>query len=164
MYYFGIDIETTGQFLNKNAIIAIGCVVINEKGEELETFESYLKIPDGRVWEERCVNEFWSKNEDTLSFIKMRMKNPIKEMILLEEWLNKIDLKYGSELVVLSDNPSFDFAWIDTYLHIFTDRPSIYYRLKTISDQGEREYGYRRVWDTNSVYHGALMQKNREIY
>lgn len=160
-YYFAIDVETTGQFIDKNAMIAFGCTVMNEKMEELENFETYMEVPEGKKWEKRCVDEFWSKQEKAFNFIKNRMKSPSDEMLRFEKWLDKIDLKYGSELVVLSDTSCYDYAWINYYLGCFTGRPSIYYRLKSIEDD-KKQYEYRRIWDTNSIYHGALMEKKKE--
>lgn len=162
MFYFAIDIEATGQFLTKNAMIAFGCTLMNEKSEEVDNFVGFMKVPEGRGWETRCVEEFWSKQQETLKYIEDRSEEPEKVMLNFAEWLDKIDLKYGSEMVVLSDNGGYDYAWIDTYLSEFTTRPSIYYRLKCINT--EKEYGFRRTWDTNSVYHGALTIKRKGEY
>ncbi len=158
-YFFAVDVECTGQFLTKNAMIAFGCSIMNEKLEELDTFEGYMKVPEGRNWEERCFNEFWSKQKETLDYIKERMKEPQDVMKNFVNWIDQVDLKYGSDLVVLSDNGGYDYAWIDTYISLFTERPSIYYRLKEVDKEKYKVYVFRRTWDTNSVYHGCLIER-----
>lgn len=163
-YFFGVDVETTGQFFTKNAMIAIGCSIMNEKGEEVENFVGCMKVPEGRTWEDRCVNEFWLKQQETLDDIKKVWESPDLIMLLFSKWLNSMDLKYGEDLILLSNFGNFDFSWIDTYLSEFTDRRSIYYRLVAYARYEEEklipaEYDFRRTWCTNSVYHGALLEK-----
>lgn len=158
MFYFGIDVETTGQFLTKNAMIEFSCSVMDKESKEIDNFTAYLDIPKERGWEKRCVDEFWSIQEEKLNFIMKNIKDHKNEMNRFVDWLDKIDLKYGNDLVILSDNGGYDYAWINTYISNYTDRPSIYYRLKEINKQtNEKEYCYRRTWDTNSVYHGGLV-------
>jgi hypothetical protein len=156
-YYCAVDIEATGQFLTKNAMIALGCTIMNDKSEELDNFVGFMNVPEGRYWEKRCVDEFWSKQEETLKYIKEKSENPKDVMNKFAIWLDEMDLKYGKEMVILSDNGGYDYAWIDTYLSEFTERPSIYYRCKFNDDI--KGYSFRRTWDTNSVYHGASMIK-----
>lgn len=157
-YYFAFDVETTGQFLTKNAIIAFGCTVMNENYKEIDSFEGYMNIPDDRSFEKRCYDEFWSKQKEILESIKKKMQDPKEVMDKFVKWMDCIDLKYGDDLIVLSDTAGYDYAWLDMYLSLFTDRYSLYYRLKDIKDS-KRIYEYRRTWDTNSMYNGALMEK-----
>ena len=171
-YFFSIDIETTGQFLTKNAMIAFGCSIMNENNEEVESFIGFMKVPENRDWEKRCFDEFWSKESEALNYIRDRAEEPKKVMNSFVQWMDKIDLKYGNDLIVLSDNGGYDFAWIDTYLSEYTDRHSIYYRLKEIKiikdqyensivyfNRTEKIYGFRRTWDTNSMYMGVLIER-----
>ncbi len=154
-----VDIESTGQHLTRNAMIAFGFSIQDGEEKELDTFVAYLSVPEGREWEKRCVDEFWSKEQDTLAYITERMKDPKEEMERFATWLDEMDTKYKGDLVVLSDNGGYDYAWIDEYLSAFTKRPSIYYRLKGVdAESGEKNYGFRRTWDTNSMYHGALTE------
>jgi hypothetical protein len=164
-YFFAVDVETTGQFLTKNAMIAIGCSIMNEKGEELDKFLGFLKIPENRTWEERCVNEFWSKEQETLDFIKKQWEDPKIVMNEFATWLDRMDLKYGEDLVFLSNNVGYDCAWVDQYLSEFTTRRNIYYRLVSYAGfdkEGNgtpRKYSFRRVWCTNSMFHGVLLER-----
>jgi inhibitor of KinA sporulation pathway (predicted exonuclease) len=165
-YYFAIDVETTGQFITKNAMIAFGCTIMDQEMKEVEKFSSYLRIPEDRNWEDRCVNEFWSKQPNTLDYIKKHMKNPRIEMMRFSDWMDDMDIKYGSTMIVLSDFAMYDIAWINLYLDLFTDRWALYYMLapKENWKDGEKVYWFRRIWTTDSVYHGALMNQNPDKY
>jgi hypothetical protein len=147
-------------------VIGIGCSVMNEKCEEVESFVGFMKVPYNKTWEQRCIDEFWSKQKETLDYIKERWEEPKTVMNAFKDWLNMIDLKYKDDLVVLSDNGGYDYAWIDTYLSEFTNRNSIYYKLvlkNTQSDDGiilnTEVYSFRRTWCTNSMYHGVLLER-----
>lgn len=100
----GVDIEGIGQFLTKNAMIAFGFSIMNYNEEEVDSFKAFMSIPDGRVWEQRCIDEFWSKQQEILDSIKLQMKDPKQEMERFATWLDEMDLKHGSDLIVLSDN------------------------------------------------------------
>lgn len=158
-FYLGVDVETTGQNLTQHAMIALGAVVMDEQFNELETFAGYLKMNKSRVWEQRCVDEFWSKNQTILEKIEKNANNPYVVMNSFVEWLSLLDAKFKDNLVVVSDNVGFDVAWINEYLSIYTTRPSLDYRWCDI----EKKYVYRRIWDTNSVMHGALLVNTGKV-
>jgi len=156
-YYLGIDVETTGQFFNKNAMIALGCSIMDEQSNELETFTCFMSIPDDREWEQRCVDEFWSKQKTELYKIEKQMKDPKQEMIRFSEWIGAMDLKYGENLIIVSNFCAFDIAWVDYYLNIYVpEHYSIYYRLKS-NENNIKTYSFRTpIINTNSAYIGAL--------
>jgi hypothetical protein len=165
-YFLAVDIEATGQFLTKNAMIGIGSTVMNEKGEEVDNFVGFMKVPNNRTWEQRCVDEFWSKNKETLDYIKERWEDAGTVMTKFAGWLNTMDLKYKKDLAILSNNSGYDFAWIDTYLSEYTNRSSIYYRLVSdgvcFDEKGvelPESYVYRKTWDTPSIFHGSIFEK-----
>ena len=161
-YYFAFDVETTGQFLDKNAMVAFGCTVMDQEMHEVDSFSAFMSIPKGKVWEDRCVSEFWSKNQEALEYIKGKMTDAREEMQRFVEWMDAIDLKYETNMVVLTDNPSYDVAWLNHYIGLYTDRHCLYYMLapKDKWENGERCYWFRRIVDTNAVYNGALTIMN----
>lgn len=125
--YMGLDVETTGQYLSHNAMVALGAVVMDAEGATLHTFKVCLAVPPYKGWEQRCVDEFWSKQADLKAAIERDAIAPECAMRGFARWLNLMDLLYGDRLVLLTDNPSFDVAWINLYLADHTDRPSLYY-------------------------------------
>lgn len=174
--YLGFDIETTGQFPTENSMIALGMFLVDNQGKELNKFFVCLK-EDGMKREERCMTEFWGNFAELWEFIQTSAIEPLVAMQLAVEWLSKIEMAYGDRLVVLSDNASYDVAWINMYLsryHDFLKRPMLYYGLqknpkwKENADpeenvgQEEFTYQYRRIWDTDSAFHGALVLEKGE--
>ncbi len=125
--YMGLDVETTGQYLSHNAMVALGAVAMDAEGAMLHTFKVCLAVPPHKGWEQRCVDEFWSKQADLKAAIERDAIAPECAMRGFARWLNLMDLLYGDRLVLLTDNPSFDVAWINLYLADHTDRPSLYY-------------------------------------
>ena len=125
--YMGLDVETTGQYLSHNAMVALGAVVMDEEGATLHTFKVCLAVPPHKDWEPRCVAEFWSNQADLKAAIERDAIAPECAMRGFARWLNLMDLLYGDRLVLLTDNPSFDVAWINLYLAEHTSRPSLYY-------------------------------------
>lgn len=157
--YLAMDIETTGQYLGRNAMIALGMVVMDDEMNILKNFTVCLK-ENGKEREERCMSEFWGKQPAEL--FDNIMKNGIDPSIAMNslvDWLLDVESTYGDRLVVLSDNPSYDVAWINYYLSTYSTRPMLYYGW----NEQKQEYEYRRIWDTDSVFHGALAMKKGEI-
>ncbi len=157
--YLAMDIETTGQYLGRNAMIAVGMVVMDDEMNILKNFTVCLK-ENGKEREERCMKEFWEKQPAELfSNIIKNGIDPQIAMNMLVEWLLDVEMTYGDRLVVVSDNPAFDVAWINYYLATYTVRPMLY---NGWNDQ-KQEYEYRRIWDTDSAFHGALVIQKGEI-
>lgn len=222
--YMGLDVETTGQSLSHNAMIALGAVVMDTNSTTLHTFKVCLGVPSDKGWEPRCLAEFWSQHADLKASIERDAIDAKRAMVGFACWLNLMDLLYGDRLVLLTDNPAFDVAWINLYLSQYTLRPSLYYGFSlqkilagehslenaaemaaqirhcnvgypedyamefalspeldpaAYYEDGERtiqsevvkanreekaflssafhdHYGYRRIWDTDSAFHGAI--------
>lgn len=125
--YMGIDVETTSQYLSNGAMIALGAVVMDAGGKTLHTFKVCLAVPPYKGWEPRCLAEFWLHHETLKAAIERDAIDAEKAMRGFARWLNLMDLVYGDRLVLLTDNPAFDVAWINLYLHQYTNRPSLYY-------------------------------------
>lgn len=166
-----IDVETTGSDLTKNAMIMLGATLMGLDKKEITSFSNCLKIPKGRGINKVCKREFWDHHKDLFNkIVKMSIK-PGDVMNRFSKWLDQIDCKYGRAVVVVSNNPGFDFAWVNLYLSIYTKRVPIYYR-KIKSPVGNtspsskprtntaRKYVFRRVFCTNSSYLGCHMTRD----
>jgi hypothetical protein len=58
------DVECTGQSLTRHAMIEIGAVAIDTSTcAPLSKFSIELKMPQGRTWEQRCLDEFWDNRD-----------------------------------------------------------------------------------------------------
>lgn len=139
--YVAFDIETAGCRVAKHPIIAIGYVVGDESGNVLEKgcfkfdVEWYtvdptnpLIVTDYKQFEPRCVKEFWNNPEhpnmhNIINKLKDGAKPVHEEMQRFCAWLNGLEKTYvGHRIKFLSDNPSFDIAFIDYNLDKYCDR------------------------------------------
>ena len=162
--YLGFDVETTGQYLGRNAMVALGMKLLDDEMNELDHCSVCLK-EDGREREQRCMDEFWANHEARFKEICEKAVDPQIAMGIVVDWLVDVEKKYDGQLVLVTDNPGFDVAWINYYLSMYTKRPTLYYGLskKTNGDAFVYEYEYRRIWDTDSVFHGALIARKGEV-
>ena len=157
-YYIDIDVESTGFSLKKHAMIAFGAVIWNDKSTEIDTFLGCMKVPRDRGWEKDCLNNFWKKDgAESLKIIKAKEKNPREVMSKFVVWLDKWQMKYQKDLIILSDTAGYDYSWINTYLCEFTNRHTIEYRCKP-----NGVYRYHRILSTGSIYVGVLTSKTGE--
>lgn len=134
--HVGLDIEVNGRNLPgsvvkpNNQILSIGvCVYDVEidavKGNNLKLVAEegcILKLPAMDQWEERCVKEFWSgMGKEELERIKAGQATALDERGAAE-WVVAILKKYTllvGRTVLCSDNPAFDFAWIENLVWRF---------------------------------------------
>jgi hypothetical protein len=171
-YKLGFDGEVSGQFLASfgerkgNALVGLAGSLIDSELNEISNFKAYLKVPEDCEWEERKGYRAWSYNTDLKNLVEKEGRDPKEVMTEFVTWLNHIDSTYGiNNIDVCSDNPGFDFAWIDLWICKFTSRPPVYQGFKgDFEKSGEYDFGFRRIWCTNSAYHGALLEKTGEFH
>lgn len=156
-YVMAVDVETSGQYFTRNAMIAFACSVMDAAGKEVEHFRTDIEMPMNREFEKTCWDTFWCKNLQTLEKIQSNAKDPQKEMIRFALWLDDMDLKYGRHLMIVSDNKAFDIGWLNYYLSVYTTRPLMSSRLLSINTMThEMTYVYRNIVDADDVYRGVL--------
>jgi DNA polymerase III alpha subunit (gram-positive type) len=148
-YVLAIDIETSGYSFKQNGIVSIGASLQDQNSNELDFFQINLTLPEGRVYEERCLKEFWSENKKIHDFVQQNAVTPGIAMRKFCTFLTHVETHYP-ELIVVSDNPSFDIAWINLYLDEYTDRLPLNYSTKK---------EYRIIWDTYSMQKVLLCQR-----
>ncbi len=120
-YYLGIDVETSGQGLGTNFMTQIGAAIVDvERGVTVATWESYVAQPEGRVWEERCVREFWSKPENAARWEETKAEvaaaRPAAEVAAeFRAWV----AEHGAtpdDTTIIFDTAGFDQSWVDQML------------------------------------------------
>jgi len=129
--FVSFDVEVSGRnqpgsmVRPNNQILSIGvcaydAVVDTVKGNTLKTVGKegcILKLPDLDQFEPRCVEEFWIKTgKEEMMRIKAGQDTALDER-QAAEWVVVILKKYSNHpngrTVICSDNPAFDFSWID---------------------------------------------------
>ncbi|HUX80603.1 MAG TPA: 3'-5' exoribonuclease [Alphaproteobacteria bacterium] len=140
-HVLALDIETSGCSLKKHGIVSIGASLQDKNSNELDSFQINVTLPEGHTYEERCVKEFWSENKKIYEFVQQNAVAPSIAMGKFCTFLRQVETRYP-ELIVVSDNPSFDVAWLNLYLSEYTDRLPLNYT---------EDNTYRIIWDTYSM-------------
>ena len=124
------DLERAGATVEYDTI-ALGASVIDEKGNELANLFIPGYFPEKTKFEERCWDEFWSKNTDILDLLKYEGElSPVeveKEMITNFHQFRKhwedFATQNNCEFYLVTDNISFDVTFIN--LMMFKHLPGV---------------------------------------
>ncbi len=148
-YILGIDVETSGSSYKKNGLLSIGCSLQDEDSNEIDSFQVNLDLPKDKEFEKGSIENFWSKNQKIYDSITTNTIPPEEAMNKFCTFLSKYEQKY-QDLLIISDNPSFDIAWINFYLDLYTSRKPMNYgiNLKT-----------RQIWDSSTLQKNWLCIK-----
>lgn len=150
---FSIDIETSGCNLISNGIISIGYCLGDVSGNVVEK-ERISFCLENMVFEQRCYDEFWSKNYDILHVLQLEAKPILQQIKKFADKLDEFDSKY--DLRIISDNKDFDLAFINYYFAKYLDRKPINYKF------GSNEY--RPTYDTDSYSRGVMQMNYDNIW
>jgi hypothetical protein len=130
------DIEKTGDSID-SAINAIGIVVgYEDTGEILQTLRLNLQVDwplihsaTGKVitygsFDRRCWDEFWSKQSaEFRKSIYVDAQNQTISWREIRRFIDDLEDKYPNDKIkFVSDNPSFDTAALDFFVHRYVDR------------------------------------------
>lgn len=135
---FAVDIEGSGASLSKNGIVAIGWCVGDLKGNVLEKRRVSVKLQN-RIFEPRCQEQYWSKPEQAAQLVVFQREgiDPYEAIRLFMAAVDSYEDKY--EVVMLSDNPAYDIAWLDSYIDTFLGRNPLLYFRDQVSYRGIKE-------------------------
>jgi DNA polymerase III epsilon subunit-like protein len=138
-----VDIEATGCDILKNAIVSIGAVAY--ANSEMKVQQWNMIIPETKTWEDRCVEQFWSKQSDELrKNLSLNAQDPHTAMSSFVEFLTLYE-NMDDDVRIITDNPAFDIAFLNVYLSVYTSRMPMSY-----THTGR----YRPVYDTDSLARG----------
>lgn len=136
-YTISFDIETTGQFMTKDTMFAVGFCDsnMNKKSIALDLGKpnnmSWKDFWKQQGWEQRCYDEFWSKNLDTLN----KLQNPdhiklVKTESELIKYIHEETLKFEqnskNKVEYITDAIGFDFSWL-SFMFSKYNHPSMTY-------------------------------------
>ena len=108
MSYIVVDCECDGEIPHKYSMVCFGAVIVDNKLDK--TFYGKTK-PISKIWvpEALAISGFSREEHE-------KFDEPVKVMNDFAEWI-KINSK--GHPIFISDNPAFDFAWINWYFHMF---------------------------------------------
>lgn len=141
---FSLDIETSGPIYTKHGILGIGWCAGRKDG----TFDSgqiNMFLPEGTDFEQKCWEEFWSKNISTLQKLKEGAVSPAEGIKNFISILDGYEQDY--DVMIVTDNPSFDVGFINYYLATYLGRNPL-----TYDSFGK----YRPIFDTDCYTRGVL--------
>lgn len=142
--FVAIDIETRGDSGRKNGIVSVGLAKMPANGTGVIKLRFDLAPLPGQHFEQRCLDEFWHKNEAMRALLAKLTAQPLPALEGIAAFRAAIDAI--PDPIFLSDNPAFDFGIINYYLDL-ADLPSLRYDATRTK--------YRSVYDTNGYARGA---------
>jgi hypothetical protein len=153
--YAVVDIETTGENMVKNGLIAFGVAIGNAQTGLIEdTFQVFVRPVGGDdyVWEQRCVDEFWHRNDEMketkaalLKKVAEEGKSTFAAMSEFEHWVNDGRTpEFLDSLVFISDTAGYDIGWLN-YLLGSCGMKSMNYIVGG---------SYRPIFDSSSFHRG----------
>lgn len=137
-----IDIETSGPSVLKNGILAVGYCLGDMYGNVLEKKRVNFELDDRKEFDSVCMNEFWNRSgpKKALDVIRKNTINEKRATEIVVSRIDEFDSKY--DLLLVSDNPSFDFYFLNYYVELYMSRKPLNYAL------GKK---YRRIYDAKSL-------------
>jgi len=112
-----VDIETTGLFPDRSAMIQLAAVRFDLETKEVDTrfFYRALKMPPWRFWQESTW-DWWSDKPEILTDIVSRMEDPA---VVMQDFFNWSVAQDGPAPRFWSKPLSFDFPFVSSYFRDF---------------------------------------------
>lgn len=118
VFYLVIDIETSGQYVTHNHILAFGAVIVDVRQEKI--IDSFVAYPnEGFIeWEPACKKEFWDTHPEirdaTLKELQENGELPSCAFGRFVKWVESLPNK--EQTVIIVDTADFDAAWMNYHL------------------------------------------------
>lgn len=124
MSYIVVDVEADGQIPGINSMVCFGAVVVRDGLQD--TFYGQTK-PISTVYEPDAlaISGFSRKEHE-------KFMDPAASMKGFREWLE--DVNKGGRPTFITDNPAFDFAYINYYMHVYTGSNPFGWSARRIGD------------------------------
>lgn len=123
MSYIVVDVEADGAIPHKYSMVCFGAVIVEPS--LTKTFYGKTK-PISDEWDDSALEISGFSRE-----VHERFDNPEKVMKDFAEWI--IKNSKGSPVFV-SDNPAFDWQWINYYFHTYLGRNPFGFSARRIGD------------------------------
>jgi len=123
MSYIVIDVEADGPVPHLYSMVSFGAVIVDQCLDK--TFKGEV-APISSEWIPRALSVSNISRETHLSF-----RDPEVVMLEFKEWIEKNSV--GSP-VFISDNPAFDWQWINYYFHRFVGENPFGFSARRIGD------------------------------
>ncbi len=118
-----VDVEADGAIPHKYSMVCFGAVVVEPSLSK--TFYGKTK-PISEEWNEQALAVSGFSREEHLTF-----DEPKEVMREFDEW---IKANSNGQAVFISDNPAFDWQWINYYFHFFSGKNPFGFSARRIGD------------------------------
>lgn len=147
-----IDIETGGCRALQHPLVAIGiCLCLPHPTGIIKTKKRFTFEFDTDKFEDRCWCEFWTNHQDKLEIYKStKEKSTIQDFA---DYIDTLDNMYPN-LMLISDNPSFDIYFLNTLYDRDLNRKPLLYRA---------DGTYRLICDQNTYLY-AMMKESKSLW
>lgn len=152
--YLSVDIETSGPSVMTNGILAIGLCLGDSTGNTVIKKRIDVQLDLIHSFDPVCVENFWLKSGPQ-KVLKVIQANPIpavEAIKLFIDFVDEYDSKYNLEII--SDNPTFDFYFLNFYLDKYLYRKPLNYKFG---------HTYRTLTDSTSFLRGFFGPKYRNM-
>jgi hypothetical protein len=124
MSYIVVDVEADGQIPGINSMVCFGAVVVRDGIRD--TFYGQTK-PISTVYEESAlaISGFTREQHKKFEDPKVTMQN-------FQEWVLAVNTTGRATLI--TDNPAFDFAYINYYMHVYCGKNIFGWSARRIGD------------------------------
>lgn len=123
MSYIVVDVESDGEIPHRNSMVCFGAVIVEPTLSK--TFYGKVK-PISEQWNPKALAISGFSREDHLKF-----DDPEKVMREFSDWIVR---NSDGKPTFISDNPVFDFAWINYYFHTYIGRNPFGFSARRIGD------------------------------
>ena len=133
--YVVVDVESDGPIINYHSMVCFGAVIVNNDLENTPTFFGKT-APISTEFDQKALSVSGYSRKEHEEF-----PQPMETIQKFYNWTMEHIGNYKRPIMI-SDNPSYDFSWINFYFHWFI---------------GENPYGWsaRRIGD---LYGGMKME------
>lgn len=146
---FSVDIECSGRNIpNEHGIVAVGVCIGLPSGKVQAKYSWHVQLLAHQGWEQRCLDQFWNipENEGLLEALSVGQVSANEFALSFRMLLDNLSIT--NNVFLISDNPTFDFAAIDTYL--------VRYGLPPVKYAKDGTTYARPIHDTESYARAAM--------
>jgi len=125
MSYYVIDVESDGPIPNMYSMVCFGAVKIIPDLRKTDTFYGQTApISDSYKSDALAISGFSRDEHKTFD-------DPFKVMTEFYEWIQKTNV---GQAVFFSDNPAYDWQWINYYFHFYLGKNPFGWSARRIGD------------------------------
>lgn len=126
MSHFVLDVEADGPVPGKHSMVSFGIVKLSTKLDR--TYYSKVR-PISNEWVPEALKVSGFSREEHLGF-----NDPEELFVYLYDWVVEENGKNNGRPILWSDNPAYDWQWINYYFHVYVGHNPFGHSARRIGD------------------------------